>query len=110
MSNWPAWALEPARGVLYRHYDRSGRLLYVGSSDVRKCESRQGDHAKGARWWPYVARIEREEHPSRRAAYLAEFAAIKAERPIFNRTSKTLAVLQADREARYVAAAGVRCG
>lgn len=103
----PAWMGTPTPGVTYRHYDRGGRLLYVGSSDVHKFEKRQDDHAKGARWWPYVARIEREEHPDRRAAYLAEFAAIREERPVFNRTSKTLAVLQADREAHYLASRSV---
>ena len=99
MTDW----LAPTPGVVYRHYDRDGVLLYIGSSDVYKFPSRQDDHAKAARWWRYVARIEHEVvPPDRRAAYLAEFAAMKTERPIFNRTSRTLAVWQQARESDYL--------
>lgn len=75
------------KGVLYRHLDADGCLLYVGSTDERQDRKRHLGHARAGRWWPFVDRIEREALPNRRAAYLAETVVILAERPIFNRTS-----------------------
>lgn len=71
--------------VLYRHYDADGALLYIGSTATSLFRDRQTDHARDARWWRYVARIDHEPAGAdRRSAYLAEFAALRAELPVFN--------------------------
>jgi hypothetical protein len=85
-------------GALYRHFDSGGTLLYVGSTETFKLRSRHLGHVRTGRWWAYVARIEVEEIPKRRDAYLIETAAIHAERPIFNSMGST-----PEREAREAA-------
>lgn len=67
---------------LYRHYSADGRLLYVGIS--LSAVRRLGAHAQHASWFGQIARVEVETHPSRRAALVAEVAAIKAENPLHN--------------------------
>jgi excinuclease UvrABC nuclease subunit len=95
----------PAPGMVYRHLDPAGLLLYVGSCQARHLRDRHAAHARQARWWRYVARIEHEiVLPDRRAAYLAEAALIRAERPVFNRSLRSLLVEQEAREAAYVTA------
>jgi predicted GIY-YIG superfamily endonuclease len=69
--------------LLYRIYDIEGVLQYVGqTTDVRR---RIWDHIKSNRFpvMTYTA----EEYPTRAAAALAERAAIKAERPLHNRSA-----------------------
>lgn len=69
------------RTALYRFYDASDVLLYIGiTGDV---ETRWNNHAR-KRWWPEVARKAVEWHEERDAAEVCEKAAIKAEKPLYN--------------------------
>ena len=70
--------------ALYRHFDASGKLLYVGIS--LNAVARLYQHSIGSRWFRDIARIEVEWHASRAAACAAEVAAIQAERPAHNTT------------------------
>lgn len=94
---------KPRPGILYRHYDADGVLLYIGSTDTQQMRDRHAAHAREARWWRYVARVEHEQVlPDRRAAFHAEGPAIRAELPVFNRASPQFIDEQELREARYV--------
>ncbi len=67
---------------LYRHYDASGRLLYVGIS--LSAVARFVSH-KGASGWAHkVAKMTVEAFPTRRAALYAEAIAIRDEKPRHN--------------------------
>lgn len=68
---------------LYRHYDAAGRLLYVGISF--SVLTRTAQHAAYSPWWDDVARIDVEGFPNRSEAEAAEVAAIKDEKPLFNK-------------------------
>lgn len=84
--------------AVYRLYDETGALLYIGSAyDPEKRCKRHRDKP----WWPLVARREDEWREGRRPAYLAEMKAIATEGPRFNdfgtpqyRTPQTEAVLR----------------
>lgn len=67
---------------LYRFFNASGELLYVGitSRDVTRWES----HAKTKEWWPAVAATTVEHYDSRSLAEAAEAEAIRTERPRHN--------------------------
>jgi excinuclease UvrABC nuclease subunit len=68
---------------LYRHYAADGTLLYVGISLSAIARLRQ--HIKSrASWVDDIALIRIENHPTRKAARIAEAAAIRAERPVYN--------------------------
>lgn len=67
--------------ALYRHYDATGRLLYIGITND------PGSRWKGhmdKTWWHYVDTTKIERFPSRAEVEAAEVAAIKAERPWWN--------------------------
>jgi hypothetical protein len=69
--------------LVYRLFDRSGCLLYIGitwSAGVR-----WRAHRKKHAWWSQVARVEVECWGSDFFALTAELAAIKAERPKYNK-------------------------
>lgn len=67
--------------MLYRHFDRSGVLLYVGiSANALKRAAAHGVKP----WGVEISRIEVEHFETRRAALDAEAAAIRAERPRYN--------------------------
>lgn len=67
---------------LYRHYDGSGNLLYVGISySVLK---RLSEHSNKAFWFPQIRRIEIEHYTDRKAAVIAERRAIDTENPKYN--------------------------
>lgn len=66
---------------LYRIFDANGALLYVGIS--LNAARRSSDH-RAKPWWPHVARIDVEAHPTRSAALHAEADAIEAEKPRYN--------------------------
>lgn len=67
--------------ALYRWFNDSGELLYVGiTNDVGR---RTDEHAE-KEWWSQVASSQVEWFPSRKAALDAEKRAIIAERPLFN--------------------------
>lgn len=72
----------PGHTALYRIFDASDELLYVGISD--QLGTRLSDHARESEWWPDAARIEVVWWSSRRQAEAAETAAIHAEVPAYN--------------------------
>jgi excinuclease UvrABC nuclease subunit len=68
--------------ALYRHFDKSGALLYVGISlDQAR---RLSQHTKGSRWKNDIADVKIEYFDSRELALEAERAAIMAEAPKHN--------------------------
>lgn len=71
------WTLtqRPRRTALYRLYDRSGQLLYLGVAFDPK--QRWRAHAKEQPWWPLVADRQVTWYPTREEAILNE-------RPLFN--------------------------
>jgi len=73
---------EPEWCQLYRHYDKSGNLLYVGISV--SATRRYQQHIKSAKWALDVAFIEVEHYESRRRAEDAEAFAIQHENPMHN--------------------------
>lgn len=71
---------------LYRHFDASGRLLYVGiSNDARQ---RLQQHLKCCDWRARFSSMTVEEHPTRGSAVDAEARAILEEHPIYNRAGR----------------------
>lgn len=73
---------EPRRAAVYRLYDETGALLYIGSSydPAKRCEA----HRRKP-WWPRVVQRTEEWHPNRGVAYRLETEAISTEGPKFNR-------------------------
>ena len=67
---------------LYRHFDKDGRLLYVGIS--LNSVSRLSQHKNVSRWYDQIVRIEIERFPSRKEALEAEAKAINEENPVHN--------------------------
>jgi hypothetical protein len=67
---------------LYRFYDTSGRLLYIGIT--HDPEVRFKRHAEVSGWWYLQARVEWAWYGSRAEAEDAERAAIRDERPLYN--------------------------
>ncbi|AEV86714.1 hypothetical protein ACWT_5697 [Actinoplanes sp. SE50] len=76
--------LENRPHILYRFYDRTGVLLYVGITV--DFADRMATHAKEKDWWVRVDRsaTQVDYYDSRRAALDAEREAIKAEKPLEN--------------------------
>jgi excisionase family DNA binding protein len=68
--------------ALYRHFDASGRLLYLGISLNHL--SRLSEHRADAHWFRSIARIDVEWFDTRSKAERAERKAIKSERPLHN--------------------------
>jgi hypothetical protein len=66
----------------YRHFDGSGKLLYVGIA--RDPFKHLGDHKQGARWRDQIVHVDIERHPTRDAALEAERIAIRDEKPECN--------------------------
>lgn len=71
---------------VYRCYGADGELLYIGATSdlARRLRDRPRDH-----WWPDVARITEEWHPTAPSAFAAERLAITAEQPRYNIDWKT---------------------
>ena len=67
---------------VYRAYDESGAILYVGSS--KDLEKRLGQHRRSSQWWPLAARIERDEFATIAEARAAEDEAIAVLDPPHN--------------------------
>jgi excinuclease UvrABC nuclease subunit len=67
---------------LYRHFDKDNRLLYVGVS--LSVTQRLAQHRSHAHWFSQITRVEVEQFLTRQEAIVAERAAIKNERPLFN--------------------------
>lgn len=77
--------------VLYRFFDRTDVLLYVGISvDL---QFRMKSHGTDKSWWPEVASMTVERFPDRKSALRAEEAAIKAEHPLHNDQHNTFVYL-----------------
>lgn len=70
------------RPTLYRMFDDSGRLLYVGCTDLFM--QRMTGHAGEKSWWTDVTTVHVEHFPTRASAFVAEAEAIAVERPMHN--------------------------
>ena len=68
--------------MLYRHFDRQGRLLYVGRTNnpPKRLASHRGDKS----WWAEVERTTYQEFPTLDALKRAESDAIRYELPKWN--------------------------
>jgi predicted GIY-YIG superfamily endonuclease len=68
--------------ILYRFYDRAGRLLYIGVT----CNPPQRfkDHGASKDWWSMVTNIKLESFDSRTALMQQERDAIELEHPCYN--------------------------
>jgi len=73
----------PTGPVVYRCYDESNDLLYIGSSIV--LHSRIRSHRRTTAWWSDVHHIEAERFATEREARAAEVVAIIRERPLHNK-------------------------
>lgn len=71
---------------LYRFFDSDDRLLYIGIS--LSAAKRAAEHRDSKQWWPDVARMNIEHLGAvpRSTAEHVEASAIRAERPLWNRT------------------------
>lgn len=81
----------PGRTALYRLFDTTGRLLYVGIS--HKPDVRWGQHSEEKSWWPEVDQRKVEWHETRASAERAELAAITAEKPLHNKVGTAAATV-----------------
>lgn len=73
---------DPTSVGLYRLYNDTGALLYVGIANSPKL--RFGQHAESKRWWWEVTTWTIDWYGSREEAAAAERAAIVSERPAYN--------------------------
>jgi hypothetical protein len=78
----PAGILEYRPHTLYRFFDRSGRLLYIGITVA--AAARWGQHSWDKSWWNEVATCTIQHFPRRSTALAAERAAIRSEKPLHN--------------------------
>jgi len=71
-----------AAQFLYRHFDRDGRLLYVGisSSALRRLD----EHKGASHWFHEIANITISSFGTRAEVLLAERNAVQDERPLHN--------------------------
>ena len=98
---------------LYRHFDREGRLLYVGIS--MNVFARLAQHRRESHWYSQITRVEIEHFDSREEVLAAEGEAIRGENdhpPLFGQSSMTrrpAAITQAEmqRAIRAAKAEGV---
>lgn len=72
------------RTSLYRHFDASGRLLYVGIAKDPAARTEQ--HRYHSEWFRFVAGTKTEWLANRGQAEVAEREAITSESPVFNQT------------------------
>jgi len=70
------------RTTLYRHYDRSGVLLYVGIAI--KAASRTNEHRRRSHWFYQIETIRLEHFETSADALAAEKVAIDNEKPLHN--------------------------
>lgn len=68
--------------ALYRYFDATGRLLYIGESGI--LPARETQHIARSRWMPFAASSTIERYPTAEKLKAAERQAIRAERPLFN--------------------------
>ncbi|MEV4970603.1 GntR family transcriptional regulator [Streptomyces scopuliridis] len=74
------------RTALYRLYDSTDRLLYIGIS--RNPKHRWERHSQIQPWWHLVARKSLEWHEDRNSALAAEVQATTAEKPLYDQSSR----------------------
>lgn len=91
--------------TLYRAYDASDKLLYIGIAT--NWARRWTQHFERSPWYTAVARITLETHPTRRAAYEAEREACENEHPLHNiehtdRDTRPMRQPSRERPARYM--------
>ena len=72
------------RTAVYRLYDSSGTLLYIGASNHPP--TRYGEHSRSRLkpWWPEVARKDETWYDERTDAQEAEAEAVRTESPLHN--------------------------
>lgn len=70
------------RHALYRFYDLTGRLLYIGITSSPRLRFEQ--HKALKPWWADVAVREVTFYPTRELLESAEIKAIRRERPLYN--------------------------
>jgi len=80
--------------ALYRFFDRTDVLLYIGITV--NLPARLMQHRGEKPWWLSIARVDVEYFPTRQAALDAEREAIKSECPLFNDTHNDIALVGAD--------------
>lgn len=84
----PTLRTRPNRlGAVYRCFDKSGELLYVGVTDSPG--ARHGSHRREKPWWGEVAEVQWTFFPTYGAAIDAETDAIENEEPKYNATGGT---------------------
>jgi hypothetical protein len=66
---------------MYRLFDASGVLLYVGCTTVDLAKRLSAHHCQTLPWWSNVARTEQTQYERHEDALLAERRAIWHERP-----------------------------
>lgn len=71
------------RTALYRAYAKDGTLLYIGISAMP--QPRFDQHRNTSPWYGQMASHTLEWFKTRKVAMAAESAAVKAEKPIYNR-------------------------
>lgn len=78
----------PRGPVVYRLYDEADQLLYIGYTV--NAAQRLRSHSTGKKWWPEVARMDFERHPTDNAALNAESKAIREAPGRYNVVSRTV--------------------
>ena len=82
--------LKTSSVLIYRLYDEAGDLLYIGTTR-RWLVDRLTQHRRTQPWWPEVASVSLERQRTPWDALDVERAAIKAERPRYNKRSAVAA-------------------
>lgn len=73
---------KPKIHKLYRHFSKTGDLLYIGITS--RLNIRLREHEKGSPWWGEISRIEIETFSDRESLIDAEKMAILKEKPLYN--------------------------
>jgi hypothetical protein len=78
-------AIPEAAPTLYRHFNATGELLYVGRT-IRPVLQRQHEHLKTKKWWNEVTLTNYERFSTVEELMTAELDAIRSEHPRYNLT------------------------
>lgn len=92
MSNGDALARAPH--VVYRAFDKDGRLLYVGCTV--NLDRRMSQHRSQAPWRDYIASVTTVGYPDKASARTAETRAIDTEGPFFNASIADMKLTQSN--------------
>lgn len=79
----PEWSASYRFDFLYRFYDRDLQPLYFGIT--AGFPSRWDQHRKRSEWWPLAKHVAVSYYPTNDAVRAAEKAAIRHEKPRFNK-------------------------